>query len=120
MMDERMPTGLWVDALVRRAQLAGSAAFILARGDASRGDVLVKVAAMGKGARAYVPGYSLEGERSFVDLRLRGVAEEEGEIDAYITRARDRDGDLWVVEIEDRDMRHFLTEPVETPEESGA
>lgn len=117
MISERLPTQLWVDALIRRVQLAGSSAFVLARGDTARGDVLVKVVAMGQGARAFVPGFSLDGERVFVDLRLRGVGAHEGEIDAYIERARSRDSDLWVVEIEDPGLRHFLTEPVESPEE---
>jgi hypothetical protein len=30
-----------------------------------------------------------------------------------IVRARSRDADLWIVEIEDRQGRHFLTEPTD-------
>lgn len=117
-MDEaRLPTELWVSALVRRAQIAGASAFILQRGDAERGDVLVKVARLDGTAQAFVPSFDLEtGARIFSDLALRGVDSSEAEIDAYIRRARDRDSDLWVVEIEDREGRHFLVEPVETPE----
>jgi len=98
---------------MRRAQVAGASAFVLQRGEESRGDVLLKVADLQGHARAYVPRTSMEGERVFVDLESQGVGPEEADVDAYVARARDRDRDLWVVEIEDREGRHFLTEPVE-------
>lgn len=113
MFDERLPTRVWVDALVRRAQVAGASAFVLQRGESSRGDVLIKVANLRGNARAFVPRTSMEGTRIFVDLESQGIGPEEPSVDDYIARARDRDRDLWVIEIEDRDGRHFLTEPVE-------
>lgn len=94
-------------------------AYVIARGDAERGDVLVKVAPMDGTARGFVRGIDMEGRPVFVDLRLRGVGEGEREVDAYAERARSRDGDLWIIEIEDREGRHFLTEPVEGPEPPG-
>ncbi len=113
MFDERLPTRVWVEALMRRAQVAGASAFVLQRGEDSRGDVLIKVANLGGEAHAFVPRTSMEGTRVFVDLVAQGVGPEESDVDAYITRARERDRDLWIVEIEDRDGRHFLTEPIE-------
>lgn len=111
---ERLPTYVWVDALVRRVQVAGASAFVIQAGDASRGDVLVKVARLNGQAHIYAPRTGLDGDRMFVDLTLQGIGPEERETDQYITRARQRDSDLWVVEIEDRDGRHFLTEAVES------
>ncbi len=113
MFDERLPTQVWVEALLRRAQVAGASAFILQRGDASRGDVLIKVANLRGDARAYVPRTSMAGARIFVDLESQDIGPAEAEVDAYIARAKDRDRDLWIIEIEDREGRHFLTEPVE-------
>ncbi len=112
MFDERLPTDLWVAALLRRAQIAGASAFVLQKGDAHRGDVLIKCADLQGQARALVPRTNIEGERVFVDLIEQGVGPLEPEIDAYVNRARARDSDLWVIEIEDRDGRDFLTEPV--------
>lgn len=113
MFDERLPTKVWVEALMRRAQVAGASAFVLQRGEESRGDVLIKVADLQGSARAFVPRTSMEGTRVFVDLEVQGVGPEEGSVDDYVSRAKDRDRDLWVIEIEDREGRHFLTEPVE-------
>ncbi len=111
--DERLPTHVWVDALMRRAAIGGASAFILQKGDASRGDIVVKVADLKGGGQVLVPRTNLDGLRVFVDLAGQGAGPDEQSADAYITRARGRDSDLWIIEIEDRDGRHFLTEPVE-------
>ncbi|MEM8615989.1 MAG: DUF1491 family protein [Pseudomonadota bacterium] len=114
MFDERLPTAIWVEALMRRAQIEGAGVFLVQKGEASRGDVLVKTASLDGLARVYRPQTNLEGQRVFVDLTAQGIGPDEASIDAYILKARDRDTDLWIVEIEDREGRHFLTEPVES------
>lgn len=113
MFEERLRTQVWVDALVRRAQVAGSSAFIVQKGDESRGDVLIKVADLKGSAWAYVPRTAMDGTRIFVDLAAQGVGPDEASVDKYLAKARERDSDLWVVEVEDSEGRHFLTEPVE-------
>jgi hypothetical protein len=40
-------------------------------------------------------------------------SDQEPDLDRYIERALRVDPDLWVVEIEDKQGRHFLTEAVE-------
>lgn len=113
-LPERLPTHLWVDALIRRVQSAGSAAFVIQKGDESRGDVLIKVARLDGTAKSFAPRTNMDGERVFVDLETQNIGPDEKDVDQYVTRARQRDSDLWVIEIEDRDGRHFLTEPVES------
>jgi hypothetical protein len=110
---ERLPTRIWIEALVRRAELAGASAFIVQHGDDARGDVLVKVSRLNGLAAVYAPSMSLEGERVFLNLAVQGVGPDEAGVEEYVRRAKARDSDLWIVEIEDREGRHFLTEPVE-------
>lgn len=104
-----------MDALIRRAQIEGASVFVLQKGDAERGSVLIKVATLDGSARLYAPGMGMDGGRVFTDLVAQGVGPDEAGIDAYISRTRDRDSDVWVLEIEDRAGRHFLTEVVEGP-----
>jgi len=113
-MSARLPTRLWVEALLRRATVGGAAGFVLQRGDAERGNVLVKISTLSEWAQVFTPRTDMDGHRVFVDMALEGLPSGEPEIDAYLRREMARDRDLWVVEIEDRDGRHFLTEPVQT------
>lgn len=110
---DRLPTRLWTDALLRRAELAGAPAYVLQHGDDDRGDVLLKVARLDGTAAAYAPSMDMDGERIFLNLAMQGVGPDEASVDEYLRRARARDRDLWIVEIEDREGRHFLTEKVE-------
>lgn len=110
---DRLPARLWIEALVRRAQLAGASAFVVQHGDDERGDVLIKVANLKGQAAAYAPSMNLEGARIFLNLAMQGVGPDEASVDEYVQRAKGRDRDLWIVEIEDREGRTFLTEPVE-------
>lgn len=106
-----LSSDLWVSALIRRAELAGAFAMVIRKGDARAGAVLVKALNRPQGsARLYAEATRLDGER----LWMQPVAsDQEPALDDYIARSIRRDPDLWVVEIDDRQGRHFLTEPVE-------
>jgi hypothetical protein len=106
-----LSTDIWVAALIRRAELAGAFAMVLRKGDARAGAVLVKVLNRPAGeTRLYAEATRGDGERVWMQPSL-GVGE--AELDAYAARAARIDPDLWVVEIDDRQGRHFLVEPVE-------
>ena len=102
----------WVDALRWRAESAGASVYIARRGDPDAGIVLIKVALPQRLAQLYAPARDMEGERVWT----RPLGEdpvEEDVVTAYIERRSSRDFDLWVVEIEDVQGRHFLNEPIE-------
>jgi hypothetical protein len=109
----RLKTEFWVHALVRRANGGGAFAGIVRKGDADAGAVFVKVATLDGRARLYAPAQDGAGERIWLDLSSGPLGVEEGAIDDYARRAIARDPDLWLVEIEDRAGRHFLTERVD-------
>lgn len=109
---QRLATHIWVDALVRRIQFAGASAFILQKGDKDRGDVLVKVSRL-DGRAAYLARSPMAMDEDEFDwLPSSGQWSEEREVDATLARRRDYDPDVWIIEIEDREGRHFLTETV--------
>lgn len=106
-----LSTDIWVAALIRRAELGGAFGMILRKGDARAGAVLVKVLNRPEGtAKLYAEATRLDGERVWMQPQ---PSQQEPDLDAYVERAVRVDPDLWVVEIDDRQARHFLTEPVE-------
>ena len=106
-----LSTDIWVAALIRRAELSGAFGMVIRKGDARAGAVLVKVLNRPQGsARLYAEATRLDGERVWMQP---ANSENEPELDAYIERAVRVDRDIWVVEVDDRQGRHFLTEPVE-------
>lgn len=108
----QLKTGIWAAALIRRAEVGGAFATVARKGDADGGAVLVKVSTGAGRARLYAPAMDGEGERIWLDLSSGALGVEEAAIDAYAQKRAATDPDLWIVEIEDRAGRHFLTEPV--------
>jgi hypothetical protein len=106
-----LPTDVWAGALIRRAELAGAFAMVLRKGDARAGTVLVKVIdRRDRSARIYAEAFRGDGERIWMEPVK---SDDEAGLDAYVERQVGRDPDLWLIEIDDAEGRHFLTEPVE-------
>ena len=106
-MEPRLTTGFWVSAYLNRLRLAEIAAYVTAKGDATAGAVIVKVATLDGRARAYQRSFDLA-----ADTRIWVVLAEgpEADVDAALQRQRTRDPDLWVIELEDRAGRTLLDE----------
>jgi hypothetical protein len=106
-MTVRLASGLWVSAYLARLRLADIPAYVTAKGDAEAGAVVVKVALLDGTAQAYERRSDLmTGARAWI-LLAEGP---EPEVDALLARARTRDPDLWVIELEDRQGRTLLGE----------
>ncbi|MDE1173836.1 MAG: DUF1491 family protein [Parvibaculaceae bacterium] len=107
----RLTSDIFVHALIRRAELNGAAAMVVCRGDATGGGIFVKLNTLDGMAIVFSQSRTLDGEPMWV----RGTGPEpvsDEKAEAYLTRQRGFDPDIWIVEIEDRQGRHFLLEPV--------
>jgi hypothetical protein len=104
----RLTTRFWVDAYLARLRLADIPAFVVSHGDDTAGTVMVKLALLNGQARVFERGFDLA-----TDARIWRMVQDgaEAEVEAMITRARGRDRDLWVIEVEDRQGRTLLDEP---------
>ncbi len=109
-MTPKLKTSIWVQALIRRAEVNGASAFVARKGEPDSGAVIVKVSPLNGQACVWSSSYGRDGERRW--MRATGDAfVADADAEAYIQRSRSRDADLWVIEIEDREGRDFLTEP---------
>lgn len=97
-MNVRLATGVWVAAYLARLRSAGFAAYVVAKGDATAGAVVVKVVQSRHAVRAFQRGFDLAtGARVW-----RVLAEgDEASVDALLQRERGRDPDLWLIDVED-------------------
>jgi hypothetical protein len=106
-----LASDIWVSALIRRAEQAGAFAVVLRKGDARAGAVLVKTINRRTGTcRLYAEAFRGDGERVWMQP---AATADEADLDAYAQRQARIDPDIWVVEIDDAEGRHFLVEPVE-------
>lgn len=103
----RLTAEIWVQAYLTRLRLKEIPAFVVARGDATAGAVLVKLNPLDGRAVLYQRSLNLmTGARAWVVL----TDGPEAEVDQAVTRQRGFDPDLWVIEVEDRQGRHLLDE----------
>jgi hypothetical protein len=98
-VEARLKTTIQIKALIRRCDLATIGVAVTARGDPDAGAILVKLC--GRDASASVLAQTRRADGTLGWLRATGAAlVAESDADAYIARQRQRDPDLWVVEIE--------------------
>ena len=104
----RLTAEIWVAAYLARLRQIAVPAFVVQKGDATAGAVLIKLNTLDGRACCYQRSFDLmTGERRWVVL-AEGV---EAEIDVTVRRQCGFDPDLWVIEVEDKQGRHLLDEP---------
>jgi hypothetical protein len=108
----RLASGVVVQALIRRVQGAAGNAAVLARGDETAGAILLAIAERGQIIRLLTRRLDAAGGYVWDDLALPAAGGESGsaEIAQLIDRARRRDPDLWVLELDIADGQRFADE----------
>ena len=107
----RLKSSIWVKAYVRRCAVAGVAAYVVRHGDDDAGTIFIRINRLDGSSDLFGPapaGLSdLEFDRKWM---RRGKANpiSDAEAERMLERELGFDGDLWIVEVEDRDGRHFL------------
>jgi hypothetical protein len=104
----RLTAEFWVQAYLNRLRLASIPVFVVAKGDATAGAVLVKLNTLDGQAKLFQRSVDLiSGDRKWVVL----ADGPEADVDASVAKQRGFDRDLWVIEVEDREGRHLLDQP---------
>lgn len=99
---DRLPTSIWVDAHLRRLNEIGQGYYVLNKGAFAAGTVIVKINLLDGFSRLLTQIRDMDGNLGWMNAtKEERVAETDA--DAYIRRAVDRDPDIWVVEVEDRE-----------------
>lgn len=107
----RLRAEFWVKGYIRRCAVEGAAAVVVRHGDDDAGAIFIKINCLDGTCLLFAPApaglYGVESDRHWVGvLASDGVAESEA--DAFVAREAGFDPDLWLVEVEDRNGRHFL------------
>jgi len=105
MSTDRLPTELWVQAHLRQLGQQAIPTYVVRKGDPRAGLLILKLNLGQPGCRVLSQSRDLDGALAWLPAK-GGELLPEADADAYIARAVQRDPDLWVVEIEDREGRH--------------
>lgn len=109
-MIPRLKAGLYVKALIRRAEIAGASVYVVRRGGEEAGAIVLKLARPDRSCT--VLSQARRGEGELVWIRPLGESSDEAAAAKYLEKQMRFDPDLWIVEIEDREGRAFVDEPV--------
>jgi hypothetical protein len=106
----RLKAGIFVRALIRRAEVAGAQAYVARHGAEEAGAVLLKIARLD--GTCLVLDQARRGEGELVWVKPLGDSADETRAKLFFEKQIRFDPDLWIVEIEDREGRTFVDEPV--------
>ena len=111
----RLKSTIYVQALVRRAETQGAAAFVLRSGAEEAGAIFIKINRLDGSFDVLSPSQRLGTDGDIERSWTRPLAEKASEEDAadYFARQLKFDPDIWIIEIEDREGRTFVDEPID-------
>jgi hypothetical protein len=99
----RLASGVKVAALLRRVSAAGGFGTVIARGDATAGSIAIIARDRGDSV-LLEPALAADGRYAWREVAAADA------IDSWIERARRRDPDLWIIELDIPDAARFVAE----------
>ena len=110
MQKARTPTHIWLEAKIRELSTQGIGIYVTHKGEKMGGLVLLKLVASKNECKLLTQQRNFDTDLlEWVNVLEREIVVE-NDVDAYITRALGRDPDLWVVEIEGKEMINPFTD----------
>jgi hypothetical protein len=106
----RLKAGIFVRALIRRAEVAGASAFIVRKGAEEAGAIILRLSRLD--GTMLVLNQVRMGDGSLAWGRPLGDWGEEARAAAWCDKQVKFDPDLWILEIEDREGRAFVDEEI--------
>jgi len=106
----RLKTGFYVRALMRRAEIGGASVYVARRGAEEAGALILKLTKPDGSLTVLSRATRGEGER--VWMKPLGDSADSATTRKYFVKQMPFDPDLWIVEIEDREGRAFVDEPI--------
>lgn len=109
----RLKADIWVKAYVRRCATEGAAAVVVRHGDDHAGAIFIRVNKLDGTSLLFGPApaglMDANSERAWVSHGPESQpALPDEDVEARLAREFEFDPDIWVLEIEDREGRHFL------------
>lgn len=109
-MSARLKTGFYVRALIRRAEIGGASVYVVRRGAEEAGALILKLTKPDGTLTVLSRATRGEGER--VWIKPLGDPADPAGTAKYFEKQIRFDPDLWILEIEDREGRAFVDEPI--------
>lgn len=103
-MSGRLPSAILVSALLRRVNDAGGIATVIAKGDAEAGAILILTSERGENQRLLERGIGPGGAPALIDSTPAD------DLEGYCCRRRNRDPDLWLIELDIASAQQFAAE----------
>jgi hypothetical protein len=106
----KLKAAIQIQAIIRRAEVAGAQAFLVRRGSEEAGALFLKLSWLD--GTVTVLNQARRGDGELVWTRPLGERTDEAAAGAYLEKQTRFDPDLWILEIEDREGRAFVDEPI--------
>jgi hypothetical protein len=106
----RLKAGIFVRALLRRAQVEGASGFVVRTGSEEAGAIILVIARLDGTVLVLNQVRTAKGELAW--QQALGGWSDEARAKAWCDKQVTFDPDLWIVEIEDTKGRAFVDEPI--------